>query len=65
MRRWYFHVLMAMRTHPESQARITKPSPMFAASELRPRFRVRMDTRMMIGMRATVMRVQSSAMKPA
>ena len=65
MRRLFFHVLIAMRTHPESQARMTNPSAMFEAGELRPRFLVRMDVRMMIGTRAIVMSVQSSAIKPA
>lgn len=65
MRRWFFQVLMAMSTQPESQARMMKPSEMLEASELRPRFRVRIETRIMIGTRASSMSDQSRAIKPA
>ena len=65
MRRLFFQVFMLMRTHPESQASTTKPSAIFEARVLRPRLRVRRETRMRMGMRAMAMRVQSRAMKPA
>lgn len=65
MRRLFFHVLIAISTIPASHARTTKLSAMLAANEERPRFRVRSEIRMMIGTRATVMSVQSKAMKPA
>lgn len=65
MRSVFFHVLMEMSTHPDSQPRMTKPSATFDANEFMARFRVRTYTRMIIGMRAIVMRDQSKAIKPA
>lgn len=64
MRRLFFQVFMRTSTQPESQARMRKLSAMLEASVLTPRLRVRIETRIRIGMSATVMSVQSRAMKP-
>jgi len=56
---------MLMRTQPESQARMMKPSTRFADFDWEVGARERRDRRMRIGIRASVMRDQSSAIKPA
>ena len=65
MRRLFFHVLMLMRTQPDSQARTTNMSAMLDAGVVCPRFRDRIVMRIRIGIKANVIKVQSRAMKPA
>lgn len=65
MRRLFFHVFIDMRTIPESHERTIKPSAKLEAGDERPRFRVRREMRMRIGMRARLINDQSRAMKLA
>lgn len=65
MRRWFFRILMQIRTQPESQARMTNASEMFVAMQESVRERRRRVIRRRIGRSAMVISVQSRAMKAA
>lgn len=65
MRTWFFHVLMLISTHPESQASIVNASERFVARQGSVRERRRSAMRRRMGRSARVMRVQSRAMKAA
>lgn len=65
MRRVFFHVLMLMSTHPDSQASSTKASAILEARPSRCRVRERREMRIRIGTRARAMSDQSRAIKPA
>ena len=56
---------MLIRTIPESQAMITKPSERLVERGCGPMCRRRSDSRRRMGIKATAMSVQSRAMKPA
>lgn len=56
---------MLIKTIPESQATTTKLSERLVERGCEPMCRRRSDSRRRIGIKATVMSVQSRAMKPA